>query len=1214
MRTLPTLLLTLSLALPLAASGQDEGDAAATVEPPAAPTGPAVVEQNNRRDAGEVEAYKAIQKRFSERAIEFESDVKRYLATRKAEELGRVSDGYDALVQSLEEKERAQRDLAIDRLREFLVRYPGVPDSDNVRFRLAELYYEKAIEQWLDAQATFADREDEYDRLAEEAEKALEAGDPTLWENLEPLDFPKKDLERSIGLYQAIIARNEPLDPGRRWVHLDRAYYSLGFSFMDTEAKQHDYLKARKAFQELLRVAGEDSDLADAAHMFLGKLLFENEKEFDAALAEYAAVVEKGPDSDYYYDGMFQLAWTTYKLAGKDPSVYEPRALELFTKLLDDSERKFRESGKESDYAPDARLNLARTLADVAERTIATDNEKTPVEAAERYFESIGGRPWERDVYAALAEVLAGCVPVPDACAPGTQNGGRYEFDAAIAVFEKLQVDPRWTKEPDNPIFQRKAIYLLPQKLDADLDRDLPIEQKKLVDRYGETLIDPYTGEVKANPWWVANRNNPDALDTVRQFIEGSLSQVAIGLMQEAQREEDPAKYRAAALKFREYLDKFPIADNFFQSQWYLANALLSAQPREGDPAWGSYDEALREFTSLVETRSGHPYGDGALFGVMTARKELIAAKGAIHGPLDELPASAEVEKTITTDGGEEIKVYALPDDHKALIGAMDLLVSHEFSEPTEEGLPDYADAFEENKWFLRYTPALIYWKHNRFEEARERAEALLAVGEADIAARCDVEEIEFAATILADINKQEGDLTALSATSKRLDAMFRQCDPDNEKWDDIGKSAEFLLCQQLKDQGDRLEAAVCFEEYFDAQQCGTPAKRDNEKCKFAAYNAPNNYEIVGRAEKANQLFEKYVNLYPRDELSRPLYLRIASNYEATFDLDKAIAYYERLVANDPRFEYEGTPDAVYNTAFLKIGLGDHRGAAKGFENYAKTFRSKDDAESVMFRAGEQWELVSDREALRFYGRFLNQYGPGKANSNPSHVIESKYRIAQLQTGNQRNYNRAMDDLVATFDKYQAGGTQLNSIANRYAAEHAFSKLQANYEVLVKDALTGNADRDNALLEKKDAVEIPAFEAEARELLQKYKDFEYGTGAFFLMGSAKLYIAELIYGMECPLRSEEECDIWWELYEESWRPLAEEFESVARKRLQALIDQGKSQKQHSQWIDKAYNTLNKLDPFKYPSIKDEVRGDTDLKALPSVRPLDVSADDDQGGK
>ena len=83
-----------------------------------------------------------------------------------------------------------------------------------------------------------------------------------------------------------------------------------------------------------------------------------------------------------------------------------------------------------------------------------------------------------------------------------------------------------------------------------------------------------------------------------------------------------------------------------------------------------------------------------------------------------------------------------------------------------------------------------------------------------------------------------------------------------------------------------------------------------------------------------------------------------------------------------------------------------------------------------------------------------------------------------------------------------------------------------------------------------------------------------------------------------------------ELYEENWRPLAEEFEETARSRFTALIDQGKTQKQHSEWIDRAYETLNKLDPFNFPDVKSEARGGTDLKALPQVGPLDIPAPED----
>lgn len=1205
-----------------AGAGDGTGDGAASTEPKATSADApgdgdgamAKVERSNVRDPAEVEAYKQVKERFAARAVEFEADVQRFLQARKTEELSKVSDGYDNLVESLEEKERAQRDLAIDRLKEFLLRYPSVPEADNIRFRLAELYYEKAVETWLESQRSFADREAEYDRKLAEAEAALEAGDPTLYENLEELEFPTKDLAPSIELYQQIISRNEPLEPSERWKHLDRAYYSLGFSYMDSQAEQGDPVKARMAFQELLRVTGEDGDLADAAHMFLGKLLFENEKKFDEALAEYEAVVNKGPKGPYYYDGMFQFAWTSYKLAGSDPEVYEPRALELFTKILDESERELKESGRESDYAPDARLNLARTLADISDRTYSDpDGYRDPVQVSKDYFAQIGERTWEREVYVALAEVLAGCIPVPDACPSGTQNGGRFEFDAAIAVYENLQTDPRWTNEPDNPIFQRKKIWLLPQKDDPQLDRDLPVEQKLLVERYGETILDEYTGEEKPNPWWVANRNNPDALDNVRQFVEGSLAQVAIGLMQDAQRDNDPTKYRMAAAKFREYMDKFPIADNFFQNQWYLANALLNASPKDATRPWSSYEEALGEFGSLVESRDNHPYGDGSLFGVMSARKSIIEAKGDIHGPLDQLPNSAEVEETVVTDAGKEILVYKISEDHQALIDAMDLLTEHEFSEPTDETLPDYREAYASNEWFLKYTPALILAKHNRFEASRKRAEAVLLDAEKS-PDFCSIDEAAFAATLILDSHKQEGDLTQVAASARRFDALFRQCEavklPD---LDGVADKAEYLLCQDKLDV-DRLDAAQCFEQYFDTHECPDRSEPEDGPCNLSLYNAANSYDIVGRAESANQLFKRFVEDYPRDPKSLALYIRLAQIAESVFDLDQAVKYYEDSIRNATDRNSENTRAAYYNVAFLKSGMGDHRGSAKGFEAYEQRYRGTGDAEDVYFKAGEQWEKVSDRDALRFYQNYLRRYGPGKPQSNPSHVIEAKYRVAQLQKGNTRAFERAMDELQATFDDYTSGGTQLNSVANRYVAEWAFKKLREDYQIIDDKALTGNEDKDVAMLEELDQTLIPEFEAKARDLLQKYKDFEYGTGAFLLMGKSKLKIAELIYAMDCPYNDDEMCDLWWELYEESWRPLAEEFESVARKRFEALIQQGKTQKLYSPFIDEAYSTLNKLDPFNYPAVKQEVRGGTDLVGLPIVRPLDIPDAEEEKGK
>jgi tetratricopeptide (TPR) repeat protein len=1185
LRVVP-LALTLALFAPGTASAQDAGDAAADA------ANVRSVERDESRDPAEVEAYREVLERFSARTAELEADVRDEVAQRKTEELDKIAQGYDYRILALEERERAQRETAIQRLREFLVRYPAAPDSDNVRFRLAELYYEKAVVSWLEAQQRFGDVAAEYEKKFAEAQRLLdEEGDPTLFEQLEELESPLKDLGPSIELYQQIVSRNEALPPEERWDRLDRAYYSLGFAFLDDQAKQFDIVRARQSFEQLLAVAGEESELADAAHMFLGKILFEELKRYEDALDQYRRIVAKGPDGRYYEEASFQLAWIYYKLGARNAD-YEQAAFDLFTRILDESEQALRETGRESDYAGDARLNLSRMLAEAAFRNY----DPTSLPVVEGFFQRVGPRPWERNIYKTLAEVHAGCIPAPDPCPPGTVTLGRYEVEHAIAIYERLQTDPRWVKEPDNPIYQMKLIWLLPRRDDPDVQREVPEQQRLLVERYGETIRDPYTGEQKPNPWWTANRNNADALDTVRQFVEGSLAQVATGLFVEADAKNDPALYREAADKFREYMDKFPIADNFYQSQWYLANALMSAASRDPQRPWQPYEEALREFTSLAQSRDNHPYGDGAIYRIADARREILNAKVDEYGPITERPARAEVEKVVNTDFGGEIQVFRLSDDHRAYIDALDLVLDFPFEEPFDPSVPDYREAVAVNRAYMLYTPAVILAAHNRFDEARARAERVIA----EIP---DTKEASFAANLIVAAYNAEGNLEEVRNQTRRFSRMTFD-DPDiKAKFGALEKDVSFIICQQLSQKGDRLGAATCYESYLTQY----PDTKE-EKYKFALYNAAQNYEFYGRAERANELFEKYVRLYPSDSEARKIMMRIAGNYEATFEIDKAISYYKLLIDNDPRREFEGAADALYNIAYLKVGIGDHRGAAQGFEQYARLFPDKDDAVDVLFRAGAEWENVSPAEGRAFYQRFLRAYGPSAPKSKPDYVLEAMYKIAQGQPEGSRAYERAMDDIVATFDRYAAQQVQVGFEGRNIVARWAVYRLQQKYDELTNAKLNRNEDHDTDLIERKALTEVPAFNQEATRVFTTYPDFEHGTGALYLLARSLLWIAELGYALECPTRYRgEECDIWLEIYDTSMRPVYEEFEQRARAGFERLIALAKEQKRHSPWIGKAYSDLNRLDPFQFPDVKAEVRGDVDVRALPTLKPRDIPA-------
>ena len=396
-------------------------------------------------------------------------------------------------------------------------------------------------------------------------------------------------------------------------------------------------------------------------------------------------------------------------------------------------------------------------------------------------------------------------------------------------------------------------------------------------------------------------------------------------------------------------------------------------------------------------------------------------------------------------------------------------------------------------------------------------------------------------------------------------------------------------------------EAAAAFEahmaEFPDSQQ---------ENYRFALYNAANSYEIVGKAEKANELFERYVELYPSDEVSKKLYTRIAGNYESVFDLEKAIYYYKKLIQNDPAREYVGTADAQYNIAFLQIGLGNARAAAKGFEEYAKLFPDQADAEGVFFRAGEQWERVSKSEAQKFYQRYIAKFG----SDNPDNLVKARYRIAQLYKDQNKMsaYRKSMDAVVEQYDALSEQGVSLRPDTRHMAAERSFELLNESYQAYAVGKMVGIEEKDVALLEAR-AEELPQFEEQAFALIKKFNDFEYGLGSYYLMASAQLFIAELGYSMECPRKyNEDECDIWYEINDEEALPLYDEYQDKAVDRFNTLIDQAKKKGRHTKWVDMAYETLNRLDPFAYPAVKDEMRGGSQAQDYPKVSPLSVDVE------
>ena len=1052
----------------------------------------------------EREWYRTVRDRFAERMKEITQDTRDYVKVREAEEREQLVSGYDNLLGSLEELGIAQRDLALERFESFLDRYPDAEYSSHIRFRLADLYFEVASEEFLAASDAY------YDALGSDDLAVLDA----LGEE------PQLDLALPVKLYQRIIDDNVGLAPDQRYERLDGVYLMLGFCYSDETSAQRDERLARAVFRDLIREVPE-SELADRSHLFLGNYAFA-EGDYTDAMAEYEQVISKGDDSPYYNEAVYQLAWSRYKL-----SEYG-EALRLFVDLLDRSLEYERGTGRELPYAPDAVRFMAFSFADSA-----TELGQDALMVAERFFRETLERPYERDVYKELADILL-----------------RYTRpEEAIAVYRKLQDDPRWKNEPDNPEHLMAIVRLYSTNfIVRDLEKS-GAERLKLTERYSE-----------GGTWWEANRNNPDALATATGFMESSLLGVAQEYFVRAQESGDQGDYSLAAAKYKEYLDKFPISDDYFEQQWYLATALRMA---------GRWDEAADEYAALVRDGRFHPFLDGAMYSRMDTR---LQAMPQTSGAPDQPPSPATVESVEELADGSSLEIYALSDDRLAFIEAVDALAAHTFSDNPPADLPDYAAAYKDNAAALAYLPAQIYYYHNHYEEARRRFFEVV-----DRYPRTD--EASFSAGLILDSFIAENDLEEVRRWSKAFATrVLGKAEIPDQYFADQLEGSTFKLAMGLAETGELEEAAEAFLSF----------RREFPSSKLAPdalHNAAIYLQSVGRVDQANRLYEEFVSLYPNNEKSSILYFKIAANYEATFDLERAVRYYQQLVRFFPADV--NTPDATYNSAYLQLGLKRYQAAANGFEQYAMQYPDRGDSEAVFYSAGDAWERVGESQALQFYQRYLDRYG----NTDPNHALEAEARMANIlrSRGDERGYQRGLDGITRRFNAIVATGETVGARGQAAAAEAGFREIDAAFLDLTDEVLTRDEERDATLLQDLKPVEVREFGALVDRFVRTYGDFEYLAKAQFLKAKSLLYLADLGLGLEPPDGfTEDQQWAYLDVLEEQVFPTYYAYEDQGVERLVEVLDFAKRNRRYGPTIDQTQVELNRRRPEEYPALKREL--------------------------
>lgn len=1055
----------------------------------------------------------------------FKTDVAQTVEARRSEQTAAITATYSTTIDQLDRDTLRLRDSAIRRLSAFLDRHDDVRATSDVRLRLSELEFQRAQERWLEESQAYNEAlvaaGDDLDALAD----LQEQGDPTI------------DLSGVVRHLTALIDANRGLPRGDQFPMLDVAYYMLAYVYYNPNATQFDKAYAQKVFQRLID-ARPESPYADAAHLLRGRYIFSDLNDVEGSMPEFEAVIARGPEGDWFADAIYYRAWGRYK-----QSRYE-EALQGFGELLDLSEQQEARTGRRSDYAPEAVTYIGLTLLEQADRMGVG-----LLDRVGGYFDSFEEAPaWRWDVYAQLGEAL--------------ENYMR--FDEAVEVYTFLQQDEAFRWRPENPRFQDKVVSILSRGFGAD------------VAAAGQARIDMTERYGESSDWWSENRSNPEALATARRFIERYLLDVAVEFHVRAQEQAEPLLYAEAAERYREYLTRFPVSDNYFESQFFLGDSLLRAKDLRG---------AVSEFSSLVKNARHHDYADIAVYQLSRAWEALLRDE---VGPFDQRAEGVAVDRVKELGGGETLTVYALLPEQRSFISAVDQALSWEYG-PPPEGISDLRETVEKTGHQLAFLVAQVLFHANRFEEARPRLMAIIENHPRTV-------EASFAATLYVNSWIAERDYGEVRRWSREFST--RKLGPDATTDDAFFRSAleqsTYELGVQAYAEGSYATAAEAFLEFAEEFP-------RSEQVPDALISAASAYAELGRFEEANQIYVAFLDRFPRHEEAPRFYLLLAENFGATFQLDNAIRYYSALIDRFP--QHRNAAIATYMVAFLKEGLGDHLGAAQGYEAYAQRFPNETDRESTHFRAGAQFELVSDTRAIQFYERYLRTYGV----ENPDNALEAQAKLAELyrQRGRTRDADRAENNLIALFDRAVREDRTIGPRARDLAAGAAFRSLEQKYQTFIPDnILSSNFERIAAFLfEGEGEQAIKEMLEEAEEIISTYASFEYTTAATYIKGAAAADYADIGYGVQPPESyTGPQLDAFWNLMEQTVTPLMDDYQRDAKALLERVIELGRRQKRHSEWVDRAQQRLNLIDPITYPAGKRPVVG-SDFVEAPLSLPL-----------
>ncbi|MBX3158594.1 MAG: tetratricopeptide repeat protein [Deltaproteobacteria bacterium] len=388
---------------------------------------------------------------------------------------------------------------------------------------------------------------------------------------------------------------------------------------------------------------------------------------------------------------------------------------------------------------------------------------------------------------------------------------------------------------------------------------------------------------------------------------------------------------------YKVYLDVFPDAQDYAQTQYYYAELIWARADGEKNPRLQTelWENAAVAFTDVVKGGKVEPkLMKEAAYAAVLGWKNALNVDPRVKNNADKVEDASKDYKTVP-------EKKEIPAREQKMLAAFDIYINY-IKDPKDEELVG-----------MKFLKANIYRRYNHFDQAIPLFLDILDKHKTH-------ETAEFSAQLLLDTYNRMQKYDELVALVEKLDADKKFLEGKEElatvlakiKAQSMRKKAEKL--EKIgKETKDFAQLVACGQAYLDIYN-RNPEASDNDEVLYNALVCFHEGKSIGAAIL---VFERYlVKYYPNSKLMPRAVGRIGKAYGD-------IAFYDRAADKLEQYatKYAGEKDAyqaMSDAVFYRKGIGDDAKAIDDTRFFIRTFGGKNPQEA----ANAMWSMTTIHE------------------------------------------------------------------------------------------------------------------------------------------------------------------------------------------------------------------------------------------------------------